>query len=96
MSDEESILQERLTPDSVKRIKATIEVFRKEFPDQCNWDGLPQPEDQSDEQRDKVLISTFGFLVQNLIDDDEMLQQARKNPELKGLAITAEQLKANM
>ena len=96
MSDEKYILQDRLTQDSVIRIKAIIEVFRKEFQDQCNWEELPQPEDQSDEQRDKALISTFGFFVQHLIKDDAMLQQAKKIPELEILAFTAEQFKSDM
>jgi hypothetical protein len=42
------------------------------------------------------LISTFGFFVKHLIKDDAMLQQAKKNPELESLALTAEQFKSNM
>ena len=51
MFDEGFLPQERLTQASVKRIKRIIEVFKKEFPDQCNWEELPQPADQSDNER---------------------------------------------
>jgi hypothetical protein len=96
MFDEGFLPQERLTQASVKRIKRIIEVFKKEFPDQCNWEELPQPADQSDNECDKALISTFGFFVKHLIKDDAMLQQAKKNPELESLALFAEQFKSNM
>ena len=40
MFDEGFLPQERLPQSSVKRIKRIIEVFKKEFPDQCNWEEL--------------------------------------------------------
>ncbi len=96
MSDEKNLPREQLTPAAVKQIKSIIEVFRKEFPDQCSGDELPQLVDQNDKEHDKALISMFGFLVQHLIKDDVMLQQAKKIPELQGLVITAEEFRANM
>ncbi len=95
MFDEGFLPQEQLTQDAVKGIKRIIELFKKEFPDQCNWEELPQPADQSDNERNKALISTLGFFVKHLIKDDAMLQQAKKNPELESLALFAEQFKSN-
>ena len=85
-----------LNEEAVKRIEQTIARFKKEFGKRCNWADVPRPVDNSDRERDKALISAFGFCVKQLMNDPAMLQRAKMIPELASLSQTAEEFKRNI
>ncbi len=88
--------QETLSTAAVKRMEKIITHFKNEFGKRCSWEDIPKLADGSDKERDKVLISTFGFCVKQLINDAGMLEQAKAIPELESLAQTAEEFKRHL